>query len=351
MNVDLSILIVTYNNLDIAQQCIESIIANIGQIDFEIIVIDNSNDQTIKSLNDSLKLDEKFVYYHMGYNSGFGRANNQGIKLAKGEYILFLNSDIIIQQKDTFLSLYQAAVSTNQSKKTIVGCHLTNEDGSFQKSMRLSFHGLREELWRNPLYIKFVQKLFKKNYKKLYNEKENQAHYTTGFVTWINAAFLMMNRKSILENNLLFDEDFFLYGEDMEFAWRANKLGFKYYHWSKKGVTHIGSASSANPLIKRCQVIVSDWLFIKKTRGKIYLALLILLVKFNINIDILLSKIAKIRKKEIHDNIQKEMDFKPIYKYLLKKYGFKILIKNKLSSDKQFYTNCYEDPFLNEKTK
>jgi GT2 family glycosyltransferase len=340
---ELSIIIVNYKNQELILQCVQSLAKYLIADTIEILVIDNnSNDNSEMLLR---QIYPKLIWCQMGYNSGFSRANNKGIKLAKGQIIVLLNSDIILKGADTISECIRFYKSLPAFKKTILGVRLINSDGTYQETLRLNFPGIMKEVRANALFILIINRIIGLYSKK--KQKQKETHYKSGSVAWINGAFLMMQRENIIKYNLLFDEDFFLYGEDMEFAWRANELGFEYYHWSKQELTHIGSASMPNDLLKRSQIIVSDWLYIKKTRGKIYLVLLLFMVFCNLLIDDLIFLLAQIRTKKIDQYAITEGAFRPIYKYLLKKYGLRILFRKNLSSVKDFYTNCYEDTFLN----
>jgi len=95
----LSVIIPSYNTKTVTKQCIESLLKTLQMedLDFEIIVIDNaSTDGTVKLLT-SLRINELRVIQNKK-NLGFAKANNQGLETAKGEYILFLNSDVIIKK-------------------------------------------------------------------------------------------------------------------------------------------------------------------------------------------------------------------------------------------------------------
>ena len=91
MNV--SIIIVNYNTLHVLKPCIDSIVNQTHDVEYEIIVVDNgSTDGSIEALS----TDERVTLIPMGENLGFGRANNQGLKISKGKYIFFLNSDTLL---------------------------------------------------------------------------------------------------------------------------------------------------------------------------------------------------------------------------------------------------------------
>lgn len=344
---ELSIVIVNYRNQQLTTQCVQSIVEKDVDLDYELLVVDNqSNDNTEEKLR---LIYPELRWFQMGYNSGFGRANNKGIREARGEYLLLLNSDVIVKSQNSIRDCLNKLKQLPNSNKTILGTRLVNTDGSYQETLRLEFYGIKREIKANPFNILIFDRILERN--KPEKKEQYNAHYKSGDVAWINGAFLLMNRESIVQNNLFFDSDFFLYGEDMEWAWRANKLGFKFFHWHEQELVHVGSASMPDNGLKRCQVIVSDWLFIRKTRRHRYLSMLLAIVLSNLFFDGLLYQLAKIRRKSFSKPEEKEHAFRPIYLYLLKHYGWLILSNKKLSSEKKFQTNCYEDSVLANKIK
>ena len=94
MNTDVSIIIVNYNTLHVLQPCIDSIVENTRDINYEIIVVDNGSiDGSVEALTN----DQRITFIPTGENLGFGRANNRGLERAIGRYIFFLNSDTLLK--------------------------------------------------------------------------------------------------------------------------------------------------------------------------------------------------------------------------------------------------------------
>ena len=152
----LSIIIVNYKNQKLITTCVRSIVESERDLDVEIIVVDNNSEDTsekeLKEIFASLK------WIQMGYNSGFGRANNAGIRAANGEHILLLNSDVILEGKNIISQCLDQLKSLPKSDSTILGTRLVNEDGSYQETLRLSFPGLGREIRANAFYILIVER-------------------------------------------------------------------------------------------------------------------------------------------------------------------------------------------------
>lgn len=333
----LSIIIVNYKNQELILACVQSILDKEPTLSYEIIVVDNKSDDEAESELKEIYPEVKWI--QMGYNSGFGRANNAGMKIAKGEHLLLLNSDVLIKEKNTLYDCVQHLAGLPSSDKTILGTRLVNEDGSYQVTLRLRFPGIRREIRANALYILLVERLLKRKFDD--KEKEKAAHYVSGEVAWINGAFLLMKRSTVLDHHLFFDEDFFLYGEDMEWCWRAAKNGLKFYHWHERELIHIGSASSNSQKQKVQQVMASDWLYLRKTRGFFYAFFTMTTVWKNQLLDSLLHFFAKMRGKSFSEDELTQKKYRKWTNENLKRFYFPILFRKKQSGERNFTINCY----------
>ena len=334
----LSIIIVNYKNQDLITACVQSIVENERDLDFEIIVVDNNSMDDSENVLKEVYPNVKWI--QMGYNSGFGRANNAGMKAAMGDYVLLLNSDVVVTSKNSIYQCLNQLEKLPDSTSTILGTRLVNEDGSYQETLRLSFPGIKREIRANAFYILFVERLLKKKFTD--KEEQKSAHYVSGRVAWFNGAFLLFNRQNALAKGLLFDEDFFLYGEDMEWCWRASKSGFTFYHWHEQELIHVGSASSSATRQKVQQVIASDWLYLRKTRGFFYTFFTMTFVWKNQLLDGMLHFFARIREKSFSPAELMQKDYRKWTKENLKRFYFMILFKKKLSDERTFKINCYK---------
>ena len=335
-----SIVIVNYKNQDLILGCVRSIVEKELNLDFEIIVVDNNSEDESESKLKAIYPDLKWI--QMGYNSGFGRANNVGISAASGEYLLLLNSDILVTEENTIAQCLDFLKTLPNSDQTILGTRLVNEDGSYQETLRLTFPGLRREIRANAFYILIVERLFKRKSDLKAKEAQKTAHYTSGEVAWINGAFLLMKYSEMIRRELFFDTDFFLYGEDTEWCWRAAKSGMKFYHWHEKELIHFGSASSDGRKQKVQQVMASDWLYLRKTRGFWYTLLTLIVIFKNQVLDGFLHFLARIRGKKLsYYAILQKTHRKWIFE-ILRKYSFQILFKRKHSDERSFVINCYD---------
>ncbi len=240
MACDLSIIIVNYNVRHFLEYCLLSVRkASIG-LQVQVIVVDNASTD-----DDHEWIAEQFPKVHLiknENNQGFGKANNQGLQLADGEYVLFLNPDTIIPE-----NTLHDCIAFFQEKKDCgaIGVQMMDGKGIFLPESKRSIP--------TPLvsFYKFsgLEKLFPKSkifgkYALGYLDK-NEVHE----VPILAGAFLTA-RRSLLEKVGGFDEAFFMYGEDIDLSYRLqHNTGFKNYFLGTVRIIHFkGESSKQNTL-------------------------------------------------------------------------------------------------------
>src|SRR5690606_35236304 len=149
--VDVSIIVVIFNTFEFTRSCISSIISSTAETSYEIILIDNNSNERIA--DDFLELFPELILIKNEFNVGFGIANNQGMAIARGTYILLLNSDCYLLNNAIDLAFHCAV---KQPEVEIFGAMLLNEDGTEQKSFyRAStinlFSPVKSALMGNPI--------------------------------------------------------------------------------------------------------------------------------------------------------------------------------------------------------
>ncbi len=251
----LSIIIVSYNTKEITLKCIKSILADkqlkisgISQkahpedhtFETEIIVIDNaSQDGSAEML---AKQPVKLTVNNK--NAGFGKANNQGISMARGEYILLLNSDTIIHE--SAISQCLIWLSSHPESASCTPC-LLNTDGTIQAT-----GGYFPTIWNILTWtlqlddLPFINSLIPPLHPHAPDFYTHDKTYTKDIhLDWLMGAFVL-TRKNILTKINGFDENIFMYGEDIDLFYRINQkfpnLTNMFLHTPK--ITHIGGASS-----------------------------------------------------------------------------------------------------------
>ena len=243
--INISIIIVNYNTRDLLLDCIASIGSRAAQ---EIIVVDNaSTDDSVPGLRSAFP-DVKVI--ENSQNLGFAKANNQGIKKARGKYILLLNSDTVVKAG----ALEQmVAFLAGHSDVGGVTCRLLNADGTIQACvskqpgpMLLFFRlsGL-SRLFRSDQARKFLGRWLgfalgrtTRGYLLPYSATEQPLA-----VENISGACLLLRREAIEQVGLL-DENFFMYLEDMDYCLRLHKAGWKLYYIPGGEIVHLVGQSS-----------------------------------------------------------------------------------------------------------
>ena len=159
-----------------------------------------------------------------------------GILQASGEYLLFLNPDVVVK-KDT-IKVVLSYLGRNKDVG-IVSCRLCNEEGTLQYSCR-RFPGLMTQL---------VKRFFPNSKIVIDYLMVNSDHFKIMDVDWLLGAFLFVRRK-VFDDVGLFDENFFLYFEDVDFCYRAKKNGWRVVYYPLSVATHMHVRASRRFLSK-----------------------------------------------------------------------------------------------------
>lgn len=221
----LSVVILNYNVRYFLELCIKSVQAAIIDIDAEIIVVDNN------SIDDSCYIIKTLfpdvILIENKENFGFSKGNNIGVSQAKGEYLCILNPDTVVAE-DTFTKLLN--FSENKDSLGIVGCKLINGSGVFLPESK-----------RNVPYVKAAVKKLFGNSKTYYANhlSENEI----GKVAILVGAFMVIKR--LVYNKIGgFDEDYFMYGEDIDLSYKVLKAGYENYYFGTTSVIHFKGEST-----------------------------------------------------------------------------------------------------------
>lgn len=238
-----SIIIINHNTKVTIKNSLNSIFNNCDKNDFEIILVDNaSQDGSIEMLKDNFN--EKIKIIANNNNTGFGPANNQGDKLAKGEYLFLLNSDTII--KDNILEELENFLLKDQ-KIGIVAPKLFLGDGSEQPFAFGDY----------PRLLSLIFEKFKKAPEYLDNPFE---------VEWVSGAALIIKRE-LFEQLGGFDEKFFMYFEDIDLCKRAREMNYKVFVNPKISLTHLCGKSPSHFIKRKGYYYKSQDYFYKKHYG------------------------------------------------------------------------------------
>lgn len=230
---ELSVVIVNYNTCALLRNCLRSLQQAEKEAALEIIVIDNaSRDGSAEMVAQEFP---RVTLIKNSSNAGFAAANNQGLRRARGEFLLLLNSDTEV--RPGALEHCVAFLRTHP-EAGIAGCKLRNADGSVQPSCE-SFPSLSNLFFESF----FLEKLFPQN--RLFARRAlsffNYDHALP--VDYVKGAFLMIRRRTFEDIGLL-DERFFFYAEEMDWCYRARQKGWQVYFTPGGEVLHHGGQSS-----------------------------------------------------------------------------------------------------------
>lgn len=209
--VDLSIIIVNYKTPQLILDCLSTVYEHTKGLSFEIIIVDNDSRDQSRGIITHRYPSVRWI--DMGYNSGFSRANNRGMDEARGRLILLLNSDTLL--RDNVLKRC-ADVLDNQPDVAAVGPMQITRQGEVHHQIYNKFAQIRKSFYIIP-HTPFFQKILDKLVPENHYDDPNQ-------VDWLSGACLM-TRRSTIEKAGRLDENFFMYGEDVEWGWRLHQQG------------------------------------------------------------------------------------------------------------------------------
>ncbi len=235
-NPELSIIIPQHNTQKLLLDCLDSIYRQTKTLKFEVIVVDNASlDNSVGAVRARFPL---VKVINNKKNLGYARANNQGVGEAKGKYLLFLNSDTIILDKAIEKSLFFLKAN---KKFQVLGCRLLNQDKTLQPSVGFLPH--IPQVLAMMLFLDDLPGL--KNMVNSYQKTNSSFYRKKRQVDWVTGAFLL-TEKQVLEKAGGFDEDFFMYAEEVEWFLRVKKNNFKTCFYPKAKIIHLKGKSSEN---------------------------------------------------------------------------------------------------------
>lgn len=266
-NIDLSIIIVSWNVKDLLLQCLCSIYQNQNNLFLEVIVVDNASSD---SSQETVK--QKFpqvILITNNQNKGFAQACNQGIEKSQGRYLLFLNPDTQVSST-TFDNYLQRAKIISQLG--VLGCKLLNSDNTIQPSVRhfprfwLTLGLLLKLHLIFPTILKYYE-AFDFDY-----QKEQEVDQVMG------AAFLVP--KNVIERVGNFDPHFFLWLEEVDFCWRCKNADFKVVYTPYAEIFHKKGQSFGQLLpYQRQKQFIKSMLYFSKKHKPNYQYLILWLIR------------------------------------------------------------------------
>ncbi len=309
----LSVIILNYNVHYFLELCLKSVIAAIKNLEAEIIVVDNnSEDSSCEMIRENFP---DVILIENNENFGFSKGNNIGFARSKGEYVCILNPDTVVPE-DIFELLLEFI--NNQTNVGIVGCKLINGKGDFLPESK-----------RNIPFVKAALKKLIGNSKDYYagHLDENEI----GKVDILVGAFMLMKREVFQEIGG-FDEDYFMYGEDIDLSYKVLKAGYDNYYYGSSKVIHFKGESTLRDTLYAKRFYGAMQIFYKKHFKKNILYSF--LVGLGIKVVYLFRKMPVVNNKSIERYylISDKMNQK-LEKYLNKQVLLKFNLTEQIPND------------------
>ncbi len=259
--IDLSVVILNYNTVELTRQCLKTVFASrLGAYSMEVIVCDNgSTDASIamvkKEFPQVILIDNK-------KNVGFAAGNNPGIKRASGRYVLLLNTDTEVP-KNTLATMIRFMDENTQVGAST--CKLLLPDGTMDPACHRGF----PTPWVAFTYMSGLERLFPKT--RVFGEY-HQGYKDLSTIHEVNCivgAFFLIRREVIQKVGLL-DEEFFMYGEDIDLAQRIRNAGWTIMYNPTVTILHKKKQSGRANILRKRRVTTEtyfhkyNWLFYKK---------------------------------------------------------------------------------------
>ena len=239
---DVSVVIVNYNVREFLEQALDSIELASTNLDVEVFVVDNNSaDGSVQMVR------ERFPDVHLIENEenvGFATANNQALREANGRYLLILNPDTLVQE-DTLEALVRFMDGHEQAGA--VGCRILNPDGTFAPESRRAFPtpsvafyrltGLGRLFPKSPTFGKY-------NLTYLPIDEKCEVDALSGSCMMVRKRAVQQSFSGDRDGAGLFDESFFMYGEDLDWCYRIQQTGWKIYYTPDTQIIHYKGEST-----------------------------------------------------------------------------------------------------------
>ncbi|MBC8490739.1 MAG: glycosyltransferase family 2 protein [Bacteroidetes bacterium] len=298
-DLDLSIVIVSYNVRDFLKDCLESIYQKITDITFEVFVVDNhSSDNTKKMVKQDFP---QVILIENKENMGFARANNIAFHQSRGRYILMLNPDTKILGGN-----FQGFLNNFKHKLDVgaIGCKMLNTDETLQPSC-YNFSSLREIFGLYFLGSRWFSGLKKMDYDICQD------------VDFARGAFLALNRKCLEQIGFL-DEEFFMFGEETDLCYRMKKTDWRtLYDPNIVIIHHKGKSAEKVPSHMMLQRVKSLIYFFSKHYGPFRVFFLRFIITIGVGLRFILRPFLEKRQKRLGKKMTSVKEQKDILKLVV----------------------------------
>jgi GT2 family glycosyltransferase len=231
---ELSVIIVSFNVKDYLKQCLHTVIRASENINCQIFVVDNNSDDETCSMVEKEFPDVRLLKNRI--NSGFSASCNQAIKVAEGRFILLLNPDTLIEE-DTLIKCMDFMDKHPEAGAT--GVRMVNGSGRFLPESKRAY----------PTPAVAFYKIFGLAYLFPHSSRVNKYYlsdidsFETSETDIVSGAFMLISHEALKKTGLL-DEDFFMYGEDIDLSYRLVMTGYKNFYFAGTQIVHFKGKST-----------------------------------------------------------------------------------------------------------
>ncbi len=270
----LSVIITNYNVKYFLEVCLHSVLRAIQGLDAEVIVVDNNSED-----NSCQMVTEKFpsvLLIENKDNKGFSKANNQGVAIARGEYILFLNPDTVMPE-----DFFRKTIPYMDSHPDVgaIGPRLLDGKGQFAPDSKKSFPSLSVAIFKTT----GINKIFSRS---AYFNKYYSVHigeHETAAVDVLSGCCMMVRRTAMDVAGGAFDEDYFMYCEDVDLSYRLQKSGFKNIYFPEAELIHYKGESTRKMTLSYVRIFNEALVtFVKKHYSKKQAGMFVLFINIGI---------------------------------------------------------------------
>lgn len=257
MGVDVSVIIVNYRTANLLVDAIDSVFDKVNNITFEIIVVDNhSEDDSMRIIQE--RYGDTVRFLALSENIGFGRANNEGIRISKGRNLFFLNPDTVLV--NNAIGILCNYIDTHLDAGVVGGNLYTIDmqpNASFGRTLPCLFDEIDRAFFRICSRFRYGRNI-------LFNYTEKPLE-----VGFICGADLMVSKR-VLEETGTFDPDFFMYYEETELSWRIKAKGYKIINVPQAKIIHLEGQSFSRSYDRELRMFTSRDIYYRKTHTFLY---------------------------------------------------------------------------------
>jgi hypothetical protein len=323
--IDVSIIVVAWNVRELVRECLESTYAQTRGIDFEVIYVDNaSKDGTVEMVRTQFP---QVRIIENDENLGFIKANNQAIEVARGRYVLLLNSDTLVLDEAIQKTV---AFADQNPDAAVVGCRVLNRDRSLQRACFMYPSLLNLVLAATYLYKVFPRSRF------FGRERMSWWNFDDVRDVEVVCGCYALVRKAAIDEVGVMDETYFVYGDDPDWCYRFHEKGWRVVFTPGASIVHYGGQTTKQMSDDfLLQLMGTKLLFIRMHRGRIEFALSCLAMSLYF-----LLRVPYWLLHGIIDRARAKRVSTPVKTYLLGSayslFGWKHLLMNRQALEQRF---------------